>query len=110
MTKLSNFEVVLAVTQVWLAMGVFCTCFCRLTKTDKHTLDTVVLSFWAMSVIALLLAGAPFLPLLSPDDCHWQVGTTPAWVYLLFMAGALGVQTTTAVHWRQGVPTIFLRR
>lgn len=99
----------IAALQLGLSLAVFVVCFCRLVKTDAHTVDAVVLAFWFMGMAALLLAGAPFLPLLLPAECPWTVGTTPVWVYLIFTASTLGVISTTAVHWRLGVPTIFVK-
>lgn len=95
--------------QLALSLAVFVICFCRLVKTDARTVSAVVLAFWFMSMSALLLVGAPFLPLLLPDECPWPVGTTPVWVYLIFMTSTLGVIGATAVHWRLGVPTIFIK-
>lgn len=109
MSALSAVQVVLLTLQMVLSLGIFATCFCRLAKTDVNTIDAVVLTFWAKGMSALLLAGAPFLPLILPMDCQWPVGTTPDGLYLPFMLASLSVQITTAVHWRHGVPTVFVK-
>ncbi len=110
MSALSGLQALLLIVQLTLSMAIFATCFCRLQKTNLQTVSDVVLAFWAKAVMALLLAGAPFLPLLLPADCHWPAGTTPIWMYLAFMAASLAVQVTTAVHWRHGVPLVFVKK
>ena len=100
----------LLVVQVSLSLSLFITCFARLTKTNRHTIDAIVLAFWFEGIAALLLACAPFLPWAMPMECPWPVGHTPAWMYALFLAASLSVQVTTAVHWVYGVPLVFIKR
>ena len=109
MNTLSYFQISLLALQMALALGIFATCFCRLTKTDENTIDAVVLTFWAKGVSALLLGLAPFLPIILPLECQWPAGTTPDWMYLPFLASSLSVQITTVVHWLHGVPTVFTK-
>lgn len=99
----------LLILQVALACTVAVTCFCRLVHTDDRTLPSVVWAFWGKAVAASLLGAAPALPLVAPAECPWPPGTTPAWLWVLFLAGSVAVQVATSVHWRDGVPLDFVK-
>lgn len=100
---------ILTLAQMALATAVGYTCFCRLVMMDHGTVTSILLSFWAKGTAALLLAGAPLLPVFAPAECPWPPGTTPLWCFVIYLMTSLAVQVATAVHWRGGVPLDFLK-
>lgn len=98
---------VLLLLQLVMAAVLCWSCLCRVTKTNGDTRREVR---WAMVFeggCAGLLFGAPFFPWLMPDEFDHPLGTTPTWVWLVFLFSILVVQFVTAKYWARGVPHVF---
>ncbi len=106
---MSELHQILTLIQMVLCTAIAWTCFCRLVLMDGSTINSILWAFWLKACTALLLAGAPLLPVLAPNECNWPAGTTPLWCYVAFLVGSLAVQVATAAHWRGGVPLDFLK-
>lgn len=72
------------------------TCFCRATRTNSSTQPPVLLSFYLLSISALVATFAPLLMDWEPDA-----------VSLVLVASIALVQTVTARYWQQSPPTAF---
>lgn len=90
-----------------LALVLFYTCFCRQTRSTAATTKADVRgAFWLLSIAAVVVAAAPYGHLLWPELFQPDAVT---WPDVLLLAGIVLVQVVTARHWRDGVPTAFLR-
>lgn len=98
----------LLVLQTLLALGLAASCVCRLVKMDAQTIREIRLAFWFEALAALLVLGAPAMPILWHQFCQWSPGTTPTFIWLLLLLAGLFVQIVTARHWRAGVPRHFM--
>ena len=96
-------SVVLVVLQVWIALALAWTCFCRLAKMDATTIREIRVAVWFEAVVALLVAGAPVLPLMVPE-CRWEPLTTPTGVWLMLLLAAVLGRVVSARFWTGGVP------
>lgn len=92
-----DFSLVTVLTHITLSLGLFYSCFCRLTKTDKHTPLRVRMSFYLMANVTLVLAGAPFFWGLIPN----------AWINCL-LGACLLTKIVSSELWRYGVPKSYL--
>ena len=94
--------------QMVLAGSLMWSCFCRLVKTDRDTYREVRWSFVLEGAAAGLVLGAPFLPVLMPNEMRWPAGTTPEWVWLTLLLAVALVQIVTSRHWQHGAaPAVF---
>ena len=73
-------------------------CFCRATKTNRETQIQVLLSFYLLSIAALV---ATFAPLV--------LGWEPDTVSLMLLASITLVQTVTSRFWQHSPPVAFQR-
>lgn len=73
-------------------------CFYRATRTNPETLLAIRLSFYLLSVSALVATFAPLIMGWEPDA-----------VSLLLLASITLVQTVTARFWQQSPPRAFQR-
>lgn len=105
-----NYAAFLLVAQVLMGLALGYSCFCRLTKTNDDTVREIRWSIWFEGVTGLLVAGAPFVPLLVPEVTGWPPWTTPMWLWIALLAGATMVQVATSRLWRFNVPEDFQSR
>ena len=98
---------VLLLVQVMLAIALASTCACRLVKMDSKTIREIRWAFWFETIAALLVLGAPAMPVLWHQYCRWAPGTTPLAIWLLLLLAAVLVQVVTARYWHAGVPRQF---
>lgn len=102
-------QLFLAVQLAVAAILVWCS-FCRLIKTDSDTHREVRWAFVFELIAGGLLFGAPFLPMLMPNDVHWPALSTPSWIWLTVALAFAVVQVVTAAHWAHGrAPAHFQR-
>lgn len=73
-------------------------CFCRATRTNQDTQIQVVLSFYLLSVSAMVAT-------VAPVAMGWQ----PDAVSLLLLASITLVQSVTARFWKHSPPAAFQR-
>ncbi len=99
-------ETVLLGAQMLLGAALAWSCFCRLVRTDADTKREIRWAICFEAGSALLVMGAPVLPILM-DNNWWPPLTTPWWTWLALLAAAAAVQVVTATHWRYGVPLSF---
>lgn len=71
-------------------------CFCRATRTNAGTMLPILLSFYFLSISALVATFAPLFMGWKPDA-----------VSLLLLASISLVQTVTARFWQQSPPRAF---
>lgn len=71
-------------------------CFCRATKTNSNTHVAILVSFYLLSIAALVATFAPVIMGWEPDA-----------VSLLLLASVTLVQTVTARYWQQLPPAAF---
>lgn len=103
-------HLLLLLLQALLALGLAASCVCRLVKMDASTIREIRLAFWFEALAALLVLGAPAMPILWHQFCHWPPGTTPTAIWLLLMLAGLLVQVVTSRYWRFGVPRHFTEK
>ncbi|MDO9235961.1 MAG: hypothetical protein Q7U28_08015 [Aquabacterium sp.] len=99
----------LLLLQAFFALALGWSCFCRMVRTDEHTVREIRLAIWFEGVASGLVLLAPWMPILWPDSFSWRALTTPTWVWLCLLLAAALVQIATARHWRHGVPADFQR-
>lgn len=92
--------------QVIAGACLFVSTFCRLTKTDMNTIREVRWSIWFMAVAAMMVVGAPFMPIFDPRT-PWEAGVTPYWVWLALLLAIVAVQIVSSRHWKHGTPPAF---
>lgn len=97
---------VLVLGQMVFAAALFYACFCRLVRVDIETHREIRLAFWFLGVAALLVMGAPVLPMLVPE-IPWKPWTTPTWIWLELLVAAAVTQLSTSKYWNDGVPKAF---
>lgn len=101
---------VLLMLQALFAAVLMWSCLCRLVQTDMYTLREVRWAIWFEGVAAGLVFGAPALPMLIPEQAHWQRGTTPTGIWLILLVAMTMMQVVTAKFWASGiVPAAFQR-
>jgi FtsH-binding integral membrane protein len=83
-------------------LGLMLGTFCRLRRTTCQTITPIRLSFWLLFGVSGVMLVLPVAHLLWPD---WMaVAYAPSWWMVVFFWVVLAVQTSTARHWRHGVP------
>lgn len=95
------------ILQAVLACALAWSCFCRLAKMNANTIREIRWAFWFETIAALLVLGAPVMPILWHEYCRWRPGTTPPAIWLLLLLAAVLVQVATARYWHAGVPRQF---
>jgi hypothetical protein len=105
-------KTILLLVQIAFGVGLFYTCFCRLTKTDSSTRREIRWAIVLEAAAGGLVAGAPLLPILVPElngrgALQWRAWSTPTWVWVLVLMAATVLQLSTARYWRGGVPRDF---
>ncbi len=107
MTATLNPQALLQALHLALAVALFYTCFCRQTRSTATTTRADVRgAFWLLSIAAAVIAVAPYGHAIWPDLFEPYA---VAWPDVLLLAAIVLVQAVTARHWRDGVPTAFLR-
>lgn len=108
------YKVILLAAQFGFAFALLWSCFCRLVKTDRWTVREIRWAIVLEAIAAMLVLGAPVIPLLIPElngrgAGRWKPWTTPGWIWLVLLVAATAVQLATAKYWRNGVPHQFQR-
>lgn len=103
---------ILIVVQFTFAGLLLWSCFCRLTKTNEDTHREIRWSIVLEAIAAMLVLGAPLLPMLVPElegrgAGRWRAWGTPTWIWLVLLVAASARELVTAKYWRHGAPSHF---
>lgn len=86
----------MAILHELLCAALLYSCFCRAVKTNQDTRQSILLTFYFLSCVAIFATFAPLVIDWKPDI-----------VSLLLLLAITLVQTVTATHWRYGPPEHF---
>lgn len=105
-------KMTLLAVQFTFAALLLWSCFCRLTKTNSNTHREIRWSVVLEAIAAMLVMGAPLLPMLIPElngrgGGRWKEWGTPAWIWVLLLVAAATRELVTAKFWRDGPPAHF---
>jgi len=103
-------SILLLTLQLIFASSLAWSCFCRMQRMNSKTKREVRWAVWFESVAALLVLGAPYLPILSPAEVSWSPGETPTWIWLSLLTASALARIATSKSWVTGVPVAFVEK